>query len=165
MKGRDERTTAPVISVLGGSAPEERYLAMAEEVGVRIAKAGAVLLCGGLTGVMEAACKGAAGEGGLTVGMLPGTDRAAANPYVKIAIPTGMGLMRNNLVVLGGDAVIAVDGAYGTLNEITIALNNGIPVVSLHSWDLRGCGVDPAHLHIAETAEDAVELAVRLART
>ena len=157
------RLSAPTISVIGGNTADGRISAMAHEVGERLAKAGATLVCGGLGGVMESACKGARSAGGLTVGILPGLDRSAANPYVQVAVPTGLGLVRNNLVVFSGDAVIAVDGKYGTLNEMTVALNHGIPVVSLHSWDLTKSGVDPSDLHLVETPEEAVGLALKLA--
>jgi len=155
---------ATMISVVGGSFAGEEMLALAEEVGAAIARVGAVLVCGGLGGVMEAACRGASREGGTSLGFLPGNDRGSANPYVTLAVPTGMGLMRNDLVVLSGQAVIAVDGGYGTLNEVTCALNRGIPVVSLRSWDLGACGVEEGDVHSASSAQEAVELALELAR-
>jgi uncharacterized protein (TIGR00725 family) len=97
-----------------------------------------VLVCGGLGGVMEAACRGAKGSGGLTVGILPGADRAAANPFVDVAIPTGLGEARNALVVRAADAVIAIGGGYGTLSEIALALRAGKPVVGLGTWEIAG---------------------------
>jgi uncharacterized protein (TIGR00725 family) len=96
------------------------------------------VVCGGLGGVMEAACRGAKEAGGLTVGILPGTDRAAANAFVDVAIPSGLGEARNALVVRAADALIAVGGGYGTLSEIALALKAGKPVVGLDSWDIEG---------------------------
>jgi uncharacterized protein (TIGR00725 family) len=97
-----------------------------------------VVVCGGLGGVMEAACRGAREAGGLTVGILPGLDRSAANPYVEVALPTGLGEGRNLLVVRAADALIAVGGGYGTLSEIALALKAGKPVVGLGSWEIEG---------------------------
>ena len=108
----------------------------AEAVGRALAEAGAVVICGGLGGVMEAACRGAKEAGGTTVGILPGHDRSAANPYVDVAIATGFGEARNALVVRAADALIAVGGEYGTLSEIALAVKAGKPVVGLGSWDL-----------------------------
>jgi uncharacterized protein (TIGR00725 family) len=107
-------------------------------VGRELAARGAVVVCGGLGGVMEAACRGAKAGGGRTVGILPGIDRAAANPFVDTAIPTGLGEARNALVVRAADALIAVGGGYGTLSEIALALKAGKPVVGLDSWDIEG---------------------------
>ncbi len=97
-----------------------------------------VLICGGLGGVMEAACRGARESGGTTVGILPGTDRSAANPYVDIAIPTGLGEARNAIVARSADALIAIGGAYGTLSEIAFALKAGKRVVGLGTWEVEG---------------------------
>jgi uncharacterized protein (TIGR00725 family) len=133
---------------------------VAEEIGRLLARAGAVLVCGGMTGVMEAACKGARTEAGTTVGLLPGGDRAQANPYVSVALPTGLGEMRNALIVRATDAVIAVAGEYGTLSEIALALKTGVPVVGIETWDLeRGGAIEPA-----TSPAQAVESALRLAR-
>ena len=96
------------------------------------------MVCGGLGGVMEAACRGATKAGGLTVGILPGTDRAAANAFVDVAVPTGLGEARNALVVRAADALIAVGVGYGTLSEIALALKAGKRVVGLDSWDIEG---------------------------
>jgi uncharacterized protein (TIGR00725 family) len=116
-------------------------LAVAEAVGRGLAEAGAILVCGGLGGVMEAACRGAADAGGLTVGILPGHDRGAANPWVLVAVATGMGELRNGLVVRAADAVIAVGGSWGTLSEIALAVRTGRPVVGVGTWELPGEGV------------------------
>ena len=136
----------------------------AEDVGRAVAEAGAVLVCGGLGGVMEAACRGAQGGGGLTVGILPGFDRDEANAHVDIAIPTGMGEARNALVVRAADAVVAVAGEYGTLSEIALALHAGIPVVGLGTWELVREGAPVDAIVRAETPAEAVESALRLAR-
>jgi uncharacterized protein (TIGR00725 family) len=129
-----------------------------------VAEAGAVLVCGGLGGVMEAACRGAQRAGGLTLGILPGRDRAEANPHVDVAIPTGLGEARNALVVHAADAVVAVAGEYGTLSEIALALQAGIPVVGLDTWELARGGATVEAVVRAETPGQAVALAVRLAR-
>ena len=115
------------------------------------------MVCGGLGGAMEAACRGAKAEGGTTVGILPGGDRSAANPYVDVAVPTGLGEARNALVVRAADAVIAVAGGYGTLSEIALALSAGKPVVGLGTWELEGV-VDG----LARPAEAVVARAHRL---
>lgn len=109
---------------------------MAEEVGRALAQRGAVVVTGGLGGVMAAASRGAASAGGLTVGILPGLERHEANEWVQVALPTGMGELRNGLVVRTVDAVIAVGGAYGTLSEIALALATGVPVVGLNTWQI-----------------------------
>src|SRR3954471_24681313 len=109
----------PCIAVVGaGRDADERDLAAAEEAGAAIAASGAPLVCGGLGGVMEAACRGARSRGGLTIGLLPGDDREEANGWVQLAIPTGLGEVRNTLIVRSADAVIAIGGAWGTLSEI-----------------------------------------------
>ncbi len=109
-----------------------------EEVGRELALAGAVLVCGGLGGAMEAACRGAKAEGGTTLGILPGPDRDEANEWVDVAVATGLGEARNALVVRAADALIAVAGGYGTLSEIALALRAGKPVVGLGTWDIPG---------------------------
>ncbi len=124
-------TVRPVrIAVCGSGAPSAGALAdAAEEVGRHLARAGAVLVCGGLRGVMEAAAKGAVEAGGLTIGILPGTDARDANPYITLPLPTGMGEARNALVVRAADAVLALGGEWGTLSEVALARKMGIPVV------------------------------------
>jgi uncharacterized protein (TIGR00725 family) len=119
-------------------------------VGRLVAARGAVLVCGGLGGVMEAACRGAKEGGGTTVGILPGAERSAANEFVDVAIPTGLGEARNALVVRAADALIAVGGGYGTLSEIALALKAGKPVAGLGSWGIEG-------VRQADTPEAAVE--------
>lgn len=149
---------SPVIGVIGGGACSRQDYAAAVEVGRWIAQRGGVVICGGLGGVMEAACKGAAEAGGLTVGILPGSDPGEANPYVQIPIATGMGIGRNILIVRTAAALIAVDGRYGTLSEIAYALQLGKPVFGLNSWnDIPGV------VAVADP-EEAVERAFQAAR-
>jgi uncharacterized protein (TIGR00725 family) len=150
------------IGVIGGSEVSPQVTGLAEEVGREIARQGAVLVCGGMSGVMEAACRGAAAGGGLTVGILPGDSRKAANPYVKIPIVTGIGYARNVIVIKSSQAVIAIDGSYGTLSEIAYALQSGIPVIGLGTWSFAIGGRDDVSIIPAETARDAVEVAVDL---
>lgn len=151
----------PLISVIGGSdsAPPEA-LVLAEEVGFLIARVDAVLVCGGLNGVMEAACKGAKRGGGTTVGILPGPDAAAANSWVDIPVVTAMSTARNAIVVRTGDAIIAIDGSFGTLTEIAYALDLGKKVFALRSWELERLGVGTDLLVPVRTPREAVEGAV-----
>jgi uncharacterized protein (TIGR00725 family) len=155
--------TAPVVAVVGAGAtgPDEDD---AETIGRLVAEAGATLVCGGLGGVMEAAYRGARSAGGTTVGLLPGLDRAAANPHVVVAVPTGLGEARNTLVVRAADVVVAVGGGHGTLSEIAFALKTGTPVVGLRTWELRrGDGTDDTAVHRVASAEDAARVALTLA--
>ena len=124
--------------MVGAGIATDAQRAAAEETGRLLAEAGAVVVTGGLSGVMEAASKGAYEAGGLTLGILPGTDRHEANAYVKVAVPTGMGEARNALVVRAADALIAIGGEWGTLSEIALARKTGKPVVGLGSWELEG---------------------------
>jgi uncharacterized protein (TIGR00725 family) len=150
------------VAVVGAGEEEDLTNHAAEEVGRELGRQGAVLVCGGLTGVMAAACKGATSEGGLTIGLLPGLERSEANPHVDIAIPTGMGEMRNALIVRATDAVIAVGGEFGTLSEIAFALKTGVPVVGLGTWEL-GRGKRPDPIIAASSPAEAVATALRLA--
>lgn len=124
------------VGVVGPGQADPGLEAVAEEVGWRLAEAGAVVVCGGLGGVMAAACRGASAAGGTSVGILPGTDRHEANRWVTVAVPTGLGELRNGLVVRSSDVLVAVGGGYGTLSEIALALKAGIPVVGLGTWSL-----------------------------
>ena len=137
---------------------------MAEVAGRQLARQGAIVICGGEGGVMEAACKGAKAEGGLTVGILPGDNRNTANPYVIIPILTGIGAARNVIVVKSAQAVIAIGGGYGTLSEISFALKNQIPVIGLNTWAFSHLNeVDNSVIRTddpVEAANLAVELAV-----
>jgi hypothetical protein len=152
----------PYIGVCGAGLASARVedLRAAEEVGRLVAAAGGIVVCGGLGGVMEAACRGATGAGGVAVGLLPGADRNTANPFVSVAIPTGMGELRNGLIVRTADAVIAIGGEWGTLSEIALALKAGTPVVGLGTWDLGR-----PEIEVAPDAEAAVSRALVLART
>jgi hypothetical protein len=147
----------PYVAVVGPGDASTRELEAAEAVGRGLAQADAILVCGGLGGVMAAACRGASTAGGTTVGLLPGQDRAAANDHVTVAIATGLGELRNGLVVRAADAVIAVGGAYGTLSEVALALKTGVPVIGIDTWQLDD--VTPA-----QSADDAVRRALQLAR-
>ncbi|HZQ38818.1 MAG TPA: TIGR00725 family protein [Dehalococcoidia bacterium] len=129
---------APYVAVVGPGEATARELDAAEQVGQSLAQTGAILVCGGLGGVMAAACRGARQAGGTTIGLLPGLDRGVANEWVQIAIPTGLGELRNGLIVRSADAVIAVGGAYGTLSEVALALKAGVPVFGLQSWEIDG---------------------------
>ncbi len=150
-------TGVPYVAVVGAGEADELQHDHARRLGRALAQAGAIVVCGGLGGVMEAACQGASEAGGLTLGILPGTDRAAANPYVDVAIPTGLGELRNGLVVRTADAVVAVGGAFGTLSEIALAIKTGVPVVGLGTWDLARPGIRPA-----SSPEDAAARALAL---
>jgi uncharacterized protein (TIGR00725 family) len=123
-----------IISVIGGRYPSPKARRYAEEVGQELARKGAAVACGGLIGVMEAVCKGAKSEGGLTIGILPGDDPEAANPYVDLPICTGIMFARNMVVVKTGRAVISIDGSFGTMSEIGHALAEDIPVIGLDTW-------------------------------
>jgi len=150
------------IGVIGGSDVSPKIAAAAEEVGREIARRKAVLVCGGMGGVMEAACRGAAGEGGLTIGILPGDSRSAANSSVKIPIITGIGYARNVAVVKTSQAVIAIDGSYGTLTEIGYALQSGIPVIGLDTWTFSNKKQPDCEIIPADTPKEAVDLAMAL---
>jgi uncharacterized protein (TIGR00725 family) len=151
-----------LIAVIGGSDISPQTARLAEEVGREIARRGAALVCGGLGGVMEAACKGAGEAGGLTIGILPGDNRKDANPYVQIPIVTGIGYARNAAVVKSAQAVIAIDGSYGTLTEIGYALQSGIPVIGLGTWEIAIDGKADKNIIRAESPEDAVDKAMGL---
>jgi uncharacterized protein (TIGR00725 family) len=144
------------ISVIGAGEGDEEILRDAEEVGRGIAEAGAVLVCGGRGGVMEAASRGASKAGGTVLGILPTLSPADANPYVTHAIATGTGHARNLAVVASGEAVIAVGGEWGTLSEIAYARKLGRPVVAIQSWTLRNRAGTDLGIVEAETAEQAV---------
>jgi len=148
-----------LIAVIGGSQSSARESKLAEEVGRELAKRGAILVCGGLGGVMEAACRGASSEGGLTIGILPGESSREANNYVQVPIVTGIGYARNVAVVKSAQAVIAIGGSYGTLSEIGHALQNGIPVIGLDTWSLSQNGKVNKSITPAKDAADAVSIA------
>jgi uncharacterized protein (TIGR00725 family) len=155
----------PTIAVIGpGRDASGAELAQAEEAGASIAAAGATLVCGGLGGVMEAACRGARSRGGLTVGLLPGTDREDANGWVVLALPTGLGEARNALIVRAADAVVAIGGGWGTLSEIAFALRAGVPVLGVGTWELARGGAPVAGVRAVDDAATAVSEALRTRR-
>jgi len=145
-----------IVGVIGGSSCSPEIYELARQVGMNIAQRDAILICGGLGGVMEAACHGVKEAGGLTIGILPGTDKREANVYVDIPIVSGIRDARNTIIVRTADGLIAVSGEYGTLSEIAFAKKFGKPVVSLKSWS-----VDPT-IPQTESAEQAVALLLDL---
>jgi len=152
------------IGVIGEGTCSRATARTAERVGAAIAGAGAVLFCGGRTGVMEAASRGAARAGGVVVGVLPGFTRTDANSWVTIPVVTGMDQARNVVLVRSCDAVIAVGGSYGTLSEIALALKLGVPVIGLRTWKLAQPDARAVPLARARTPDEAVRLALRAAR-
>ncbi len=142
------------VGVIGGAAPAAKFRDIAMNVGRIIAEKGAILVCGGLSGVMEAAARGAKQAGGLTIGILPGNFPQDANAHIDIAIATGMGYSRNNLVVMNSDVLIAVDGSYGTLSEIAYGQVQGKKVVGIGTWDI-------ASVLQVDSPEKAVDLALK----
>lgn len=158
------------VAVVGAGTAGAELSAAARRVGRELGSTGAVLVCGGLGGVMAAACQGARESGGLTLGLLPGLDRAAANPWVSIAVPTGLGEARNALVVRAADAVIALGGGWGTLSEIALAVKAGVPVVGFDTWRVQRPGGEPGAepgggIVVANDATAAVRTALALAAT
>ncbi len=151
-----------IVAVIGAGECTPEVARLAEEVGRRLAEKGAILICGGLGGVMEAACRGAKSAGGTTVGVLSGTNPGDANPYVDIPVATGMGQARNVIVVASAQAAIAVGGGYGTLSEIGHARKLGIPVVGLDTWSLKKEGY--TGIIEAQSPAEAVERAIAWAR-
>jgi len=126
------------VAVVGPGEATEAQTATAHAVGAGLARSGAIVVTGGRGGVMAAASRGATESGGITVGILPGTSREEANEWVQVAIPTGLGELRNGLVVRAADTVIAVGGAYGTLSEVALALKTGVPVIGIGTWKIDG---------------------------
>ena len=153
-----------IIAVIGGGQCSFEEALLAEAVGRELARRGVILVCGGLGGVMEAACRGAAIESGVTVGILPTDDPDSANQYVHIPIASGLGQARNVAVVKSAKAVIAIGGDYGTLTEIAFALKSGIPVVGLNTWSMSRNGQEDKSIILAEDAVNAVEKAISLAK-
>ena len=153
-----------IIAVIGGDSPPPEGLPVAEAVGRELAQRGHVLICGGRGGVMEAACRGARMAGGHTIGVLPGPDRSDMNEHVEFPIITNLGVARNAIIVLSADAVVAVDGSYGTLSEIALALVHGKPVIGLGTWRISdAAGVEDERIVRVEDAAAAVERAVAAA--
>jgi len=150
-----------IVGVIGGSKPDPDHQRLAEEVGVEIAKRGAAVVCGGLTGVMESVCKGARSQGGLTIGIIPSNFKEDANPYVQIPIVTGMGMGRNVMLVMTADVLIAIGGEFGTLSEIAHALNIGKTVIGLRTWKLENAHPKPIpNLIETDSPKKAVDLAL-----
>ena len=158
-------SSGPVhVAVSGGGEAGEDVCRAAEEVGRELARRGAVVVTGGLGGAMEAASRGAKDEQGTTIGILPGDDRDDANPWVDVALATGLGEGRNVVLVRTVDAVVAVAGEFGTLSEIALALRAGKPVVGLGTWELVRDGQPVEAVVVAATPAEAAERAVALAR-
>ena len=151
------------MAVIGGSSAGFDACQVAEDVGRELARNGAVLVCGGLGGVMAAACRGAKAAGGVTVGILPGDSRAETNAWVDVALPTGMGEARNALVVRAADALVAVGGEFGTLSEIALALRLGKPVVGIATWELAQQGRTVEAVVRVDDPVEAVRRALDLA--
>jgi uncharacterized protein (TIGR00725 family) len=146
------RYSKKIIAVIGAGVADESLCKTAEEVGRLLARRNAILICGGLGGVMEAASKGTTSEGGIAVGILPQDHKNEANPYIGIPVVTGLGEGRNIIIVRTADAIIAVGGEYGTLSEIAFGLRMGKPVIGIKTWDIKG-------IIKAENAEDALNKA------
>jgi len=155
---------ATQIAVVGGSDASASVTATAEAVGAALASGGAIVVCGGLGGVMTAVCRGAKSRGGMTVGILPGGDPSAANPWVDVVIASGVGEARNAIVVGSAQAVIAIGGEYGTLSEIALALRAGRPVIGIGTWSLtRPNGRPDQGIVMMEDPVEGVAAALRLA--
>jgi len=154
----------PHVAVVGAGTASHDDLALAEDLGRELAHRGAVVVCGGLGGVMEAVCRGAQEAGGRTVGILPGDDRNQANPYVDVAVATGLGEARNVVVVRTADVVVAVGGEFGTLSEIAFALRLGTPVVGIGTWELSKHGQAVDAIVRVGTAAEAAEVALEAAQ-
>lgn len=153
----------PHVGVIGAQQGDDELCALAEAVGRELGRRGAVVVCGGLGGVMEAACRGARSAGGTTIGIVPEAERRTANGHVDVAIATGIGDLRNGLIVRTADVLIAVGGAFGTLSEIAFALKAGKRVVGLGTWELAQAGVAVEAIEVASDPADAVERALAAA--
>jgi len=149
-----------LVAVIGGNEPSSEEARLAEEIGRELARRGAILICGGLGGIMEAACRGATFAGGLTIGILPGNSPKDANPYVRIPIVSGVGYARNIAVVKSAQAVIAVGGSYGTLSEIAYARQSDIPVIGLNTWSVSRNGQTDDSIIVAKDPAEAVDIAL-----
>jgi uncharacterized protein (TIGR00725 family) len=154
----------PYVAVCGSGTATGDEAAVAEEVGRLLAERGAVMVCGGLTGVMDAAARGAAAAGGISVGLLPDSDRMGASEHLTVSVPLGMGEARNAMVVRAADAIIAVGGEWGTLSEIALAMKMGKPVVGIGTWQLARDGEPVGGVVTAGSAAEAVEKALAAAR-
>jgi uncharacterized protein (TIGR00725 family) len=152
------------VAVIGKGTPDAELTPLAEEVGRRLAEAGAVVVCGGLTGVMDGVARGAAGASGTVIGIVPSSSRQDANPHCTYVVATGIGHARNLAVVSSGDAVIAIGGEWGTLSEIAFARELGRPVVALSSWEVSGGGAmhGGPGIEVAANPTEAVERALSM---
>ncbi|MFH1776457.1 MAG: TIGR00725 family protein [Candidatus Omnitrophota bacterium] len=150
-----------MIAVIGASQPPADLLKVAEEAGRLIAENGAVLVCGGLGGVMEAAARGAKSGQGLTIGILPSHDKTSANPYIDIVIPTGLSEARNVIVASAADVVISIGGGYGTLSEIAFALQHYIPVIGINTWEAKQKDLTAKIIRVS-SAKEAITRAMEL---
>ncbi|MBS3819180.1 TIGR00725 family protein [bacterium] len=139
------------VGIIGGARPQPKFKDIAYQVGRMIAEKGAILVCGGLSGIMEAAAKGAREHNGLTVGILPGYSPHDANPHIEIPIATGLGYSRNSLVAMNSDILVAVDGEYGTLSEIAYGCIYGKKIIGIGTWNIPG-------VKEAQTAQEAMDL-------
>ena len=155
----------PYVAVIGASNATDWELETAERIGSLLAEAGAILVCGGLGGVMDAAARGCEAAGGTSIGILPGDDRALASPHLTVAVATGFGEARNAIVARSADAVIAVGGEFGTLSEIALALKMGTPVVGLGTWELGRDDLDRDPIVRADTPDEAIAELQRLVPT
>jgi uncharacterized protein (TIGR00725 family) len=147
-----------IIGVVGAEKCSAEMARTAEEAGAELARRNCILICGGRGGVMEAACKGAREAGGFTIGVLPGPNRSEANKYVSVPIVTNMGEARNAIIVLSSEGIIALNGGYGTLSEIALALKRGIPIVGIRTWSLAIDETSEECILQATTAAEAVEM-------
>jgi uncharacterized protein (TIGR00725 family) len=152
------------VGVVGPGEADPETIAIAERLGAELGRRRVVVVCGGLGGAMEAVCRGAKAAGGLTVGILPGLDRSVANEHVEVAIPTGLGELRNGLIVRAADVLIAVRGEFGTLSEVSFALKTGVPVVGIDTWELYKRGRASEAIVRVETPTEAADAALALAR-
>jgi uncharacterized protein (TIGR00725 family) len=155
----------PYVAVIGASNATAWELETAERLGALLAEAGAILVCGGLGGVMDAAARGCEAAGGTSIGILPGDDRALASPHLTVAVATGFGEARNAIVARSADAVIAVGGEFGTLSEIALALKTATPVVGLGTWELGRDDLDSDPIVRADTPDAAIAALQRLVPT
>ena len=153
-----------IIAVIGNSSCSPKEAKLAETVGALLAQQGVTVICGGLGGVMEAVCRGAKSKGGSTIGILPGQDSSMANPWVDIAVATGLGEARNVVVVKSAQAVIAIGGSYGTLSEIAFALKSSSPVIGLNTWSLSRNKREDDSIIRVQSAGDAVDKAISLVK-
>ena len=152
------------IGIIGSSESNPDLDNLAQETGKRLAEAGITVICGGLGGVMEAACRGAKSADGLTIGILPGTSKDTANPYVDIPIPTGINDARNLIIIRSCSALIAIGGKYGTLSEIAFALRLKVPVVGLCTWELEKISKEQNNIIPAKSPEEAVKKVIELSK-